>query len=220
MNTEKFDVVIIGAGLGGLSAAGYLAKAGRKVLVLEHHTVPGGYAHEFRRGKFRFEVALHALDGAAPGGWVYPVLSDLDVLDSVAFTRLDPFYVAKFPDHEIAAHADPYEYEAELICHFPDEAEGIRRLIDSMKTVFGDVRRFTVDGRLNRRPPLAEMPARYPDMLGAMSRSWEDYMGQYISDPQLQAVFSSLLGYYGLPSGRLNAATFILPWVSYHFFGA
>ena len=77
MSTEKFDVVVIGAGLGGLSTAGYLAKEGKKVLVLEHHSVPGGYAHEFRRGKYRFEVSLHAIDGAGPGGWAYPVLKDL-----------------------------------------------------------------------------------------------------------------------------------------------
>ncbi|MEI7848935.1 MAG: FAD-dependent oxidoreductase, partial [Chloroflexota bacterium] len=45
---EKMDVVIIGAGLGGLSSAAYLAKAGKKVLVLEHNPIPGGYAQEFR----------------------------------------------------------------------------------------------------------------------------------------------------------------------------
>lgn len=42
MADEKFDVIVIGAGLGGLSAAGYLVQTGKSVLVLEHHTVPGG----------------------------------------------------------------------------------------------------------------------------------------------------------------------------------
>jgi prolycopene isomerase len=67
---------------------------------------------------------------------------------------------------------------------------------------------------------MTEMPARYPNMLAAMSQSWGDYIGQYTSDQQLQAVLGTLLGYYGLPPSKLNAATFILPWVSYHFFGA
>ena len=41
---KDFDAVVVGAGLGGLSAATYLAKAGKRVLVLEKHNVPGGYA--------------------------------------------------------------------------------------------------------------------------------------------------------------------------------
>jgi phytoene desaturase len=218
--TEKFDVVVIGAGLGGLSAAGYLAKAGKSVLVLEHHDVPGGYAHEFRRGHYRFEVALHALDGAAPGGWAFAVLSDLDVLNAVRFRRLDPFYVARFPRHQITAHADPLQYETELVRCFPHEAEGIRSLIDAMLRVFWEVRRYVADSELGRRPPMDQVPLRYPNMIAAMTQSWADFMGPHIRDPQLQGVLSTLWGYYGLPPSRLNAATFIIPWVSYHLFGA
>lgn len=124
------------------------------MLVLEHHTVPGGYAHEFRRGHYRFEVALHAMDGVTPGGTAYEILSDLEVLSQVPFHRMDPFYTVQFPDHEITAHADIIKYEAELIRHFPQEADGIRRLIDGMIATFYEVRRFTMDGELGIRSSL------------------------------------------------------------------
>ncbi|MBC8497129.1 MAG: FAD-dependent oxidoreductase [Chloroflexi bacterium] len=220
MTTQKCDAIIIGAGLGGLSSAAYLAKAGKKVLVLEHHTIPGGYAQEFRRDKYRFKAALHALDGVAPGGWLHSILSELEVFDRVNFTRLDPFYTAQFPKHKISVPADPFAYEEELIRQFPDQADGIRKLIDAMVKVYYDVRRLTMDTELGRRPPTTEMPARYPHILGAMTQNWGAYLGQYVSDPQAQAVINTLLAYYGLPSSTLNAATFIVPWVSYHFFCA
>jgi len=210
MDTKR-DVVVIGAGLGGLSAAAYLAKSGKRVLVLEHHAVPGGYAHEFRRSRFRFEVALHALDGVAPGGWSYEILKELGVLDRIRFRRLDPFYSARLGGEEIVVPADVFAYESDLIRRFPREASGIRSLVDSMLQVFLQVRRFTWDRELGLRLPPSEMASRYSRMLDAMSVSWGEFMGRHIHDPRLQAVFYVLWGYYGLPPSRLNAATFILP---------
>ena len=56
-----YPTVVIGAGLGGLVCAAYLAKQGIPVTVVEQHSIPGGYATSFERagGKYNFEVSLH-----------------------------------------------------------------------------------------------------------------------------------------------------------------
>jgi phytoene desaturase len=217
--SEKFDVIVVGAGLGGLSAAGYLAKAGRQVLLLENNPVPGGYAQEFRRSKFRFEAALHAMDGVGPGGWAFPILRDLKVLGRVKFNRLDPIYTVRYPEHEVKAHANPFEYEAELIRHFPHEKDGIRAAMSEMIETYWQTQRFMTDSQLDQRPPMEQIPVVYPKMLAAISISLDEFFAPFIQDRKLRAVFSTLWPYFGLPPSRLNAATFIFPFVSYHLFG-
>ena len=63
---KKYDVVVIGAGNGGLVAAAKLAKEGKRVLLVEKHNLPGGSATSFVRGRFEFEASLHELCNMAP----------------------------------------------------------------------------------------------------------------------------------------------------------
>ena len=64
---KNYDVIIIGAGNGGLAAAANCAKAGLSTLLLERHNIPGGSASSFVRGRFEFEPSLHELSGVFDG---------------------------------------------------------------------------------------------------------------------------------------------------------
>ena len=67
---KKYDAIVIGSGNGGLSAALTLATAGKKILVLEQHNLPGGCATSFVRGRFEFEATLHEFcNVGCPGDW-------------------------------------------------------------------------------------------------------------------------------------------------------
>jgi len=202
---EHADVVVIGAGLGGLAAGVTAAGQGRHVLVLEHHTLPGGYAQCFQRGPYRFDASLHALNGLAPGGAAAALYRDLGIWDRLRLRQLDPLYVARFPDHEVVAHADPFRYEAGLIRQFPDEMTGLRSYLDEAWAVYRDSRRLGVDRAAGRPPSPEEFLARYPSLVRVSSETWAQMIGRHVGDPRLVAVLGALWGYVGLPPELLSA---------------
>src|SRR5688572_23284451 len=96
------DVVVIGSGLSGLTAAAYLAALGQRVLVLEQYDVAGGCSQTFRRKKeWQFDVGLHYIGGVRDGEIAH-VLRGLGLEGRIEFPELDPdgFDTFVFPDLE------------------------------------------------------------------------------------------------------------------------
>ena len=98
---DSYDAVIIGAGLGGLSCAAAFARQGFRPLVLEQHSVPGGYATTFKRpGGFVFDVSLHST-GAGERAGVYNLIDGFPEITDVDFVPLPYLYRAVFPGYDI-----------------------------------------------------------------------------------------------------------------------
>ena len=216
---ERVDAVVIGAGLGGLAAAVELAHRGLRTLVLEHHSVPGGYAQCFQRGPYRFDASLHALNGLAPGGGADATYRALGIWDRVRLHRLDPLYRLRQPGREIVAHADAFRYEAELITYFPDQADGIRAYLDEALAAYRESRRFETDQAAGRRPTPDDLTRRYPAMVRVSGETWDQMMARHVSDPQARAALGALWGYVGLPPSQCAALVGALATAAYHEHG-
>jgi all-trans-retinol 13,14-reductase len=121
----KYDVIIIGAGLGGLTAGAKLAREGKRVLIIEQHSQPGGCATTFKRGDFTFEVGLHEMDGPSSHDIKTKIFNELEVFDNVEFVKVPEFY--HFVNDRINIKIPHDASEAAMILKekFPGESDGI-----------------------------------------------------------------------------------------------
>jgi prolycopene isomerase len=131
---DAYDAIVVGSGIGGLTAAALLTRAGRSVLVIERHDRVGGYAHSFRRGRYLFDSAVHLIGGCEPtafegGGLIHNLLTELDVLDRCRFKRIDPCFAAVFPGMVATVPGDLDEFITTFSDEYPSSAKGLREFV-------------------------------------------------------------------------------------------
>jgi phytoene desaturase len=211
--TGAYDAVVIGAGLGGLSAAAAFARQGFKVVVLEQHSVPGGYASAFTRpGGFTFDVSLHSTTVGLRNG-VPNLIYGFPEIQDVVFAPHKPLYRAIYPDYDIRVpHMDAPGYIKLLKTSFPDDGAAIEAIFADMKGLADDVSRMSnAAGQVD----MASFPAKFPFLFKNFNRTWGAMLEERVKNPKLQAVISGLWGYFGLPPSKLSPFYYAMPLMGY-----
>ena len=210
---------MIGSGIGGLTTAGLLARAaGKRVLVLERHTEPGGLTHTFRRDGASWDVGVHYIGHLSPGSQgraYFDYLSGGELEWNRMPNAYDRFV---YPGVDLCVSSDPDRYERDLVAAFPQEARAIHRYFQDVQQVTRWVTLGFVQGMVPR--PAASL-LRAAQRLGGRraTGTTKAYLDAHFRSPELKAVLASQWGDYGLPPSQSAFAVHALI-VSHYLEGA
>ena len=205
---EVFDVVVVGAGNGGLVAGATTAKAGYKTLILEKHNLPGGCATSFVRGRFEFEAALHELCDDATS-------ETADCVQKI-FKRLDvniPFYYEDRLFRAIVKGEGGYDvrlrpgydnFLEDMEAAVPGCRESVKRLLD-LVPMLDEAQAYMDSPSFNP----AKLMGKYADFTRTASHSMNEVMIACGVPEKAQHILSTYWGYLGVPTDDMNALHYL-----------
>ena len=205
MNT--YDVIVVGAGNGGLASGALIAKAGYKTLVLEKHNLPGGCATSFVRGRFEFEAALHELCHEATdenADSVRRIFEELGADMDLAYD--DTLFRAVVPGENGYDVTIPTGYDGFLDAMeaaVPGCRDSVKKLLDLNEIV--DAGQAYMDS--------VNVPVKffgeYADFMRVGSHSAEEVMIDLGIPEKARQILCTYWGYLGMPTDDLNALHYI-----------
>ena len=234
---KNYDVIVIGGGLGGLTAGAKLAREGKKVLLIEQHTVPGGCATTFKRKGFLVEAGLHEMDGLDPQDPKMEIFRELGVFDHLEFIEVPELYrfIHGGTDIVIPAHSD--EAIKVLVRQFPDEEKGIRKYFRTILAIRSEVNRLPVEKwKLRLQMPIFPLlyphlavatnktsalllplfPLLHPNLLFGEYSTIGKFVDGIIRDQELKMILLANFGYYHDDPSTLSLIYYSMAQASYY----
>ena len=135
---KKYDVIIIGGGLGGLTSGVMLSKEGLSVCVLEKHSTIGGCLQSFKRNGYTLDTGMHYVGSLSEGQIMHQYFKYLGVIDALKLRKLDEngFDHFHFTDGTNYCHAMGYDkFVNVLASNFPKERHGLTTFADSLQNI-------------------------------------------------------------------------------------
>jgi phytoene dehydrogenase-like protein len=151
-----YDAIIIGSGIGGLTAAACLSSLGYKVLVLEQHYTAGGFTHSYSRNGYEWDVGVHYIGDVGVKTTLARRLFDFISGDQLQWQAMDPCYdrIHLGDDHfDLVAGRD--NFRNNLVKRFPQEQAAIDEYIVRLGKVADAMQLFTVERMLPK--PIAKL---------------------------------------------------------------
>jgi len=194
---HRYDTIIIGSGVSGMTAGILLAREGEKVLVLEQHTVPGGLMQTFQRRGAVFPTGVHRLGSLKKGQALWHYFNYLGVLDHLNLVEMDRngFETFHFPGASFRIPAGHDCYGERLKGYFPGEAKAIDQYLSDMARVIGSLDFY--------HPGLP--PAKTAG--GNSTGSLDDYLKTLGVSARLKQVLTANNPFYGIPSNTCPVLT-------------
>lgn len=193
----KYDVIIIGGGLGGLTAGAVLSKKGKKVLLIEQHFMVGGAATIFKRKDINIEVGLHEMDFGEYGYDVKRDLFDFLELDKkIELISLPETWDIKNNNETFRVPEGVEEAKKYLISKFPHEEKGIKKYFSILKSTAYTMGKIPYD--MNFFQFLLYPFIKFPRVVKYFfnQKSTGEMLDSMIKDDKLKRILNANLVYY------------------------
>ena len=232
---NEHDVIVIGSGIGGLSAAALLAKRGLKVAVFEQHYLPGGYCTSWERRvrpprstpdskerwTYVFDAGVHDVSGLSERGGIRSLLRMLDIENAIEWKLNEQEYFIGETHFKVPHDAN--EFIGQLGEHFPSEAENIRNFFNEMQLILREMYAdLEKTGGAPRGPDTIEdllaYPKTHPHAYQWMDKPFVEMLDEFFSDPRVKDLLAALTGYLSDDPKSLTVGS-MAPILGYYFNG-
>jgi all-trans-retinol 13,14-reductase len=218
---ERWDAIVVGSGLGGLTSAALLAELGKRVLVLERHYVHGGFTHVFKRKGWEWDVGVHYVGEVHRERSVLAQLFAHISSGALAWADMGEVYDRIiFGETEYPFRKGVNEFKAGLREHFPDADDGraIDEYVDAVFAASKAARGYYAEKAMSGVSGWIAGPFMRRAYLAHTRRTTDEVLRGITGNQKLIGVLTGQYGDYGLPP-KQSAFAMHASVAKHYFFG-
>ncbi len=206
----KYDHLVLGSGLAGLSFAALMSQRGKSVCVLEAHEFPGGYGHTFTMAdKYTFNAQLHYVWDCGDNQPVGQFLRALGIRDRVSFDKFDSLAYERMRALGLSLDI-PYDYELlieRLIELFPSNSHNLASFVRLVAATGKALRGY---GGASRHAPFAKRSLSFIRLIRNVNSTLQEVFDDFSIPPEAQTLLALQWPCFMLPPRKVS----FLAWVA------